>query len=254
VVGKGSRQFPGAFFLRALKMDIAVADRSQTVTIREGLREAWTEIIQADDYEAHMAAVGQAQANAELVGEYMGAQRLKPDASVLFAGAGTGQMFDFIPPAFFLPFKVTFADVNPRYLQRLAERLAGVEGLRYETLIDDLEQSALSRPFDFVVAVLVLEHVDWRKAVSTMCALAAKKVFVIIQENPENLPAAMTPNPRVPGTMKIFSRVHPALVPAAALEAEFDHYGFARTYSAHKIVLDNKKMLALGFLRGQLFT
>jgi hypothetical protein len=33
------------------------------------LREAWTHIVLADDLDAHMAAVGQAQANAALVGE-----------------------------------------------------------------------------------------------------------------------------------------------------------------------------------------
>lgn len=31
------------------------------------LRHAWTEVVVSDDYDAHMAAIGQAQANAELV-------------------------------------------------------------------------------------------------------------------------------------------------------------------------------------------
>jgi hypothetical protein len=40
------------------------------------LREAWTNLIQAADYEVHMASVGQAQANAKQVEEYFLAARL----------------------------------------------------------------------------------------------------------------------------------------------------------------------------------
>lgn len=214
---------------------------------RQRLREAWTEIIRPDDYEAHMAAVGQAQANAELVAEYLRAQALTPGISLLFVGAGTGQMFDFVSSELLLPFKVTFADINASYLERLTARL----GLRYETIVDDLEHSALAPAFDVVLAVLVLEHVDWRKAVSTMCALAVQKVFVVIQQNPPDLPSAMTPDKQVPGTMKIFTEIHPTLIPASELEAEFRRHSFAREYDSHRVVSDNKKMVALGFLRGR---
>jgi 2-polyprenyl-3-methyl-5-hydroxy-6-metoxy-1,4-benzoquinol methylase len=156
--------------------------------MREQLRKAWAEIIQPDDYEAHMAAVGQVQANAHLVAEYLRAHWSKPGASILFVGAGTGQMFDFISPELLLPFSLTFTDINAGYLQRLAARLAAVEGLRYKTLVDDLESTQISRVFDLTAAILVLEHVDWRKAVSTLCALTTHEALVVIQENPPDLP------------------------------------------------------------------
>jgi ubiquinone/menaquinone biosynthesis C-methylase UbiE len=213
------------------------------------LREAWTAIIRAEDYETHMAAVGQAQANAQLVADYFRARPPSPDAAVLFVGAGTGQMFDFVSPAFLLPYRTTFADINAGYLQRLSARLAAVEGLRRTTVVDDVEKSRLAPGFDAVVAVLVLEHVDWRKAVATMSRLAAERVFVITQENPPALATPMTESRTIPGTMNIFKEVHSQLIAASEIEAEFERHGFARDYAAEKIVADEKKMTGFGFRR-----
>ena len=99
--------------------------------MREKLREAWSKTITPEDYESHMAAVGQAQGNAALVAEYLQAHPPPRHASLLFAGAGTGQMFDFVSPEILLPFNVTFTDINAAYLNRLRSRLARVPGLRY---------------------------------------------------------------------------------------------------------------------------
>lgn len=211
------------------------------------LREAWTSIIRPEDYEAHMAAVGQAQANAKLVTEYFQQQALEAGATVLFMGAGTGQMFDFVSPAFLRPYRTTFADIHPGYLKRLEQRLRSAEGLRYATVVDDVERTALSGTFNLVVAVLLLEHVPWRKAVGVMCRLAMKKVFVVIQENPPELPTSLTPNRRIPGSMNIFSEIHPTLIPRQALLDEFRSYGFQACYSAERSVADDKKMLAISF-------
>ena len=213
------------------------------------LREAWTPIILAEDYEAHMAAVGQAQANAKLVAEYLAAQAPQEGASLLFLGAGTGQMFDIVQPTILLPYQTTFADINAAYLERLDERLRLVVGLRYATVVDDVEKTRLIPGFHTVLAVLLLEHVDWRKAASTIGSLASEQAFVIIQENPANLATAMTPSREITGSMKIFKEVHPALIPRGELVGEFASHGFALTYSAEKTVADDKKMLALGFAR-----
>jgi len=215
------------------------------------LREAWTTIIQAKDYEDHMAAVGQAQVNAGLVAEYLEAQRPAAEASLLFLGAGTGQMFDFVSPSVLLPYQTTFSDINGSYLERLSERLRTVEGLRYVTMVDDVEKTRLTPAFHTVLSVLLLEHVDWRKAVSTISSLAAERAFVIIQENPAALATAITPTREIAGTMRIFKEVHPSLIPRDELESEFARNGFVPIYSAEKVVLDNKKMLAIGFERTQ---
>jgi hypothetical protein len=217
--------------------------------MRSKLREAWTTIIQAKDYETHMAAVGQAQANAELVAEYFAAQPPAASASLLFLGAGTGQMFNFISSKILLPYKTTFADINAGYLECLDERLHEAEGLRYTTVVDDVEKTRLIPGFHTVLAVLLLEHVDWRKAVSIIAGLASQRAFVVIQENPAALATAITPTREISGTMKIFVEVHPGLIPRDELAAEFARRGFAVTYSVEKIVADEKKMLAFGFVR-----
>jgi hypothetical protein len=49
------------------------------------LREAWTKLIGIDDYEAHMALTGQAQANAELVTELFHSYQLTEPLSCLRA-------------------------------------------------------------------------------------------------------------------------------------------------------------------------
>jgi hypothetical protein len=213
------------------------------------LRDAWSRTITAEDYEAHMAAIGQAQANAALVAEYLQAQPPSRHSSLLFAGAGTGQMFEYVSPEILLPFNATFTDINAGYLNRLRTRLARAPGLRYSTVVDDLEQTTLSRQFDLVLAVLVLEHVEWRAALAALCKLTERELFVVIQENPPNDAMALTAIREIPETMKGFREVHPTLVPSNDLQSEMKKHSFRRTYSAQKMVADGKKMLALGFWR-----
>jgi Methyltransferase domain len=213
------------------------------------LRDAWSRTITAEDYEAHMAAIGQAQANAALVAEYLQAQPPSRHASLLFAGAGTGQMFEYVSPEILLPFNVTFTDINAGFLNRLRTRLARTPGLRYSTVVDDVEHTTLSRRFDLVLEVLVLEHVQWRVALATLCKLTERELFVVIQENPPDDAMALTAIRDVPETMKVFREVHPTRIPSSDLQSEMKRQGFRRTYAAHKMVSDGKKMVALGFWR-----
>jgi len=213
------------------------------------LREAWTSAIRAEDYEAHMAAIGQAQANAALVADFSRAHPPPADSAVLFAGAGTGQMFDFVPPSFLLPYRITFTDINPLYLERLSARLAAVEHLRYNTVVDDVEQTKLSPGFELILAVLVLEHVDWRKAVATLCSLSSARVFIVMQQNPPAAPAPMSATRPIPGSMNIFKQIHSQLLSPDEIATEFARQGFQLEYSANRMVADEKKMAALGFQR-----
>src|SRR5258706_8764724 len=93
-----------------------------TMKIEITLREAWSKIVTADDYEGHMAEVGQAQANAELVRDLICDLAPPQGAKVLFAGAGTGQMFDYIDGTLFAPFDMTFTDINESFLAHLAAK------------------------------------------------------------------------------------------------------------------------------------
>ncbi len=213
------------------------------------LREAWTTIVRPEDCDAHMAMVGQAQANSQLVADWLRSNPPKLDSSILFAGAGTGQMFDFLSPEFLSPYRVTFTDINSNFLRCLQSRVKSKVQLRFRTLVDDIERSRLTTRFTLAVAVLVLEHVNWHLAVATLCRLSSDSVFVIIQENPPRSTsrAASQSQPLV-DTLKIFREVHPMLVNRQELVQEFDHHGFDIAYSNEKVVLYEKKMIGLGFV------
>ena len=115
------------------------------------LHRAWTEIITAEDYEEHMASIGQAQAAAELTHRLIESASLRPGSRITIAGAGTGQMFDFLVLGVFGPHRLTCADLNPVFLARLRERLER-HGLEAEILEDDIERTALTPRPDLLLA------------------------------------------------------------------------------------------------------
>lgn len=207
------------------------------------LRHAWTAIIQPADYEAHMAANGQAQANADLARELFLVAPPPPGAAILFAGAGTGQMFDYLDPGILAPYRTTFTDINPDFLDSLEARLEPYE-LAFETLVDDIERPSVPGYFDLLIAVLLLEHVDWPTAVAALCRLATWRVFVVIQEDPPNLES----RPAV-GTMNVLRELHPRLVDRAELVRAFEKHGFRVHRISSREVADSKKMVAIEFVR-----
>ncbi len=210
------------------------------------LRDAWS-VITADDYDRHMAAVGQAEANAGIIREQFADHAPAPGAAILFAGAGTGQMFEFVSPEILRPFSTTFTDINESYLRKLRVRLGSCSGPNVRLLVDDVEHSAVGGRFALVIAVLVLEHVDITRAIATMCALAEARVFVIVQENPAELTTAMTREPV--GTMRVFRDVQPHLIAPADIERHFEAHGFRREWTTSRSVLDDKRMVGIEFRR-----
>jgi SAM-dependent methyltransferase len=201
------------------------------------LREAWAGHITADDYERHMAATGQPQANADLLAELFRDVPPARGARILFAGAGTGQYFDYWVPTALAHYKCVFADINPLYLDRLAGRLA------CETVVDDIEAPRVEGSLDLAIAMLVLEHVDWRRAVAGLCGVA-RRVFTVTQENPPGLNA----RPRL-GTLAVLQNYPPRLVERGELMAEFGGLGFELTRTSTREVRDGKKMVGLDFRR-----
>lgn len=197
-----------------------------------------------------MAAIGQAQANAELVKDFFERSASAPGYRVLFAGAGTGQWLEFTPPDFLYGLSVTFADINVAYLNLLSSRLSKFPKLAAEFRVDDIEASSLPAGFGVAIAVLVLEHVDWKKAVRTLCRLCSGTILAIIQENPPALSSAMTPSRPVAGSMSVFQEVHPTLLSKSELTAEFAAHGFFQKAQTERTVLDDKRMVALEFSRG----
>ena len=203
------------------------------------LRDAWQEVITVEDYERHMAAAGQVQANASLLEELFRDYAPRLGARILFAGAGTGQYLDYLPPNLLGRYRTTFADINPAYLARLAGRISGIE---IATVLDDVEDSALAGPFDLAIAILVLEHTDWRRAVDSLTRQAAR-VFTITQVNPPG----GSPN-RLQGSMTALAMVPPTPIDPAALIAAFESRDFRCYRQTERQVADGKTMLAMDFL------
>jgi 2-polyprenyl-3-methyl-5-hydroxy-6-metoxy-1,4-benzoquinol methylase len=204
------------------------------------LRDAWLTRIDPDDYEQHMAAAGQAQANASLLGDFLRDSPPPAGSPILFAGAGTGQLFDYMRPEALASYDVTFADINPVYLVRLAAR---TQTTRRRIAIDDIENPILRGPFDLIVAILVLEHVDWRRVVAAMCRRCEATIFTVIQQTP----TSQHPTGEPVGTMSILRDLRPQSIDPESLAAEFATHGFALHHTSARPVPGNKTMLAMKF-------
>jgi len=213
------------------------------------LRLAWTQIVTADDYEQHMAGIGQAQAAATLNRQIIEAAKPPDGSHVVIAGAGTGQMFDFLDPALFRSFRLTCTDLNRSFLARLEERLAE-HALRATILVDDIEQTALEPGPALLLATLLLEHIDWRRGVEVFAELRPTACGIIIQENPQGMTSAVTPGRSTPPSVaKAVETAHAKLVPLDELLAAFEERGYQRQVSYAEHAADGKRLIAVLFFR-----
>src|SRR5271157_1488699 len=156
-----SRSFTGRSLTVAVRRRAVTRLTYKDTAMDPALYRAWTQVVTADDYERHMAAIGQAQAGAELTRHIIQSAHPPHGGRVAIAGAGTGQMFDFLDPALLRPFHLTCSDLNPAFLTRLRKRL-NRHALAAEILEDDIERTALEPGPDLLLATLLLEHIDWR--------------------------------------------------------------------------------------------
>lgn len=203
------------------------------------LREVWIQQVAPDDYETHMAAVGQAQANAHLVRDLFEAAAIPEGSRVAIAGAGTGQLFDYLPAGYFDKYRLTCTDISVRLLDRLRERVA------CETVVDDIEDSALPPNPAMIIVVLVLEHVDYRRALASLARLLPERLILVIQENPPQMTTALTPGRPLPASLQVVGDAQPKLIPLAALTEEMQKIGFVSQKTVAVDVPDGKKMIGL---------
>jgi hypothetical protein len=149
-------------------------------------------------------------------------------------------MFNYLPEDHFAGLRLTCSDVNPSFLRRLRTRCV------CETVIDDIEDSQLSPGWDAIAVVLVLEHVDWRRAVLSLTRLQPDNLLFIVQRNPADAAAAVTPGRTPPGTMAIFAEeAPPHLIPIDELIAELSGQGFVLHRVESRPVQDGKAMVGL---------
>ena len=210
------------------------------------LKHGWQTIVTASDYDLHMSNVGQAQANAALTLELLQATQIPSNSHLKFAGAGTGQMFDFADFSVLNSFKVTFTDINADFLDQLSNRAQtkGIGG--FETLVEDVE---IATPADTVVLVLVLEHVDWRKALRSLAG--APRLLTITQENPPEFSSAVTPGRVLPESLvRAMEGEKPTLLAEHELAEAMQDLGFTVSYKQRVDVPDGKVMRGAVWVRG----
>ena len=210
--------------------------------MHSALRDAWKDQVLAEDYEAHMAAIGQARANAEHLRGMLLRYPPPPGALVWMAGAGPGQMFDYLPAELLSPWRLVCTDISQRFLAVLRGRYS-----RAECVVEDLLRPALAGECDTAVVVLVLEHIDWRRGVKALAARRPRQLFVVIQRNPEGMQSAVSPQRVLPGSMVVFGGTHPELLREEELVEAFAVEGYTLAERQASPVADGKTMLALVF-------
>ena len=214
-----------------------------------GLRRAWTQIVTCEDYEEHMASIGQAQAGADLTRQIIQSAHPPAGSRVVIAGAGAGQALDFLDAAVLRPYTLTFTDLNPVFLARLEKRLAE-RALAATILEDDIEHSAIEPGPDLLIAALLLEHIDWRRGVDAIAKLRPAACGIVIQENPAGMATAVTPGRAIPPSIaKAVEIGLPTLVAREDLVAALAMRGFACQHTWVREVADRKKLVALLFHR-----
>jgi SAM-dependent methyltransferase len=201
--------------------------------------------VDAADYELHMARIGQAEANARLTASWLSS--LDAAQPVLFAGSGPGQMLEYLPPLLLHGRGVTFSDINPSFLALAGRRLES-HNVVARLVTDNIEDSTLADAQPNVIIALVLEHVRWRTALQSLRRWRTQNALIIIQENPPQIDAAVTPGREVPGTMQVFrDTARPHLIPETELHAVMSELGFEVAGRDEALVADGKKMIACRF-------
>jgi len=212
-------------------------------------RRAWTEVVTAEDYDRHMAAIGQAAATAELLMNLLGQIPPSPRRRVLLLGGGTGWMFEHADVSPLVRVRLTVTDINAGFLELLRRR-ARSRGIEPEIVVDDLEDTRLAPGREVVLASLLLEHIDWRKGVAAIARLSPRSVVLVIQENPPGMSTSVTPGRTLPDSIARASLISSSrLVPRTELVAEFEGRGYRLIVEERRAVADSKTMVGLLFAR-----
>ena len=101
-----------------------------------------------------------------------------------------------------------------------------------------------------IVLVLVLEHVNWRRALQSLARLEPRDWIIVVQQNPPEFSNAVTPGRTPAGTMAVFAgAVKPQLLDRDELAAELSRLGWRLSEERSRAVADRKQMLGLRFTR-----
>ncbi len=215
-----------------------------------GERKGWTEIISPQELDNHMANIGQAEANAGIVKQMFKDHPLESGSKLVVPGCGTCQLFDYIIPSDLGKIELFFTDINPSYLSKVKERLAKFPGTKYHTIIDDIEKTRLKGKYEGALIILVLQHVEWKKALDSICNLRASKLYVIEQEQ-DPTQHTVTKSRQLSDSIRKYAEIaNPQLIPRKELVEYVGRKKYVIVGKYEKEVPDNKIMYGFVFERG----
>jgi len=216
------------------------------VKMPHGEREAWLDVVHPADLDSHMASVGQAEVNAAIVKEMFVRYPLAENAKLLIHGCGTCQMFDYVDLSVFGKSDITFADLSPRMLEVARKRLARFANSSHRIIVDDIESSSLHGRYDAVLLVLVLLHVNWKKALENILRLGISSLYIIEQSQRGTF--TMTSTTQTLPSMQRYQEVaSPLLVSPDDLSDFLGRRGFKMLWTTERQVPGSKSMLGFVF-------
>ena len=99
-----------------------------------------------------------------------------------------------------------------------------------------------------LMATLLLEHIDWRRGVEVLTGLEALACGIVMQENPPEFAAAVTPGRTLPPSLKkAVETAHATLVPREELVTAMAERGHRCVAMDSREVADGKRLVALLF-------
>ena len=212
-----------------------------------GERKGWMKIISVNDLDSHMAAIGQAQANAEIIQQMFRDYDLRKEAKLLISGCGTGQLFDYAKPSDLGDFELTLTDINSAYLSATEQRLGKFGGVKYNLKIDDIEATNLQGHYDGILIVLVLQHVEWKKALDSMSKLKPTRFYIIEQEQ-DPTQHFVTKSRKLSQAFQKYAEIaNPQLIPRNELIDYLKEKGYSNVKIYERQVPDNKTMVGFVF-------
>ncbi len=216
---------------------------------RNGERRAWLEILKPEELDLHMASIGQAEANADIVRQMFAAFPLPAGSKLLIHGCGSCQMLDFLSLADLGDVVFTCADLSPAMLEVGKQRLEKVHHVKYSVVVDDIENSALRGRYEAVLLVLVLLHVDWRKSLENMIRLQPRRFYIIEQEQASGVSPVTVKEKLLPSLENYRAITEMTLVPRPDLTDFMKARGFAMSWRVTQPVPGDKAMAGYVFGR-----
>ena len=210
-------------------------------------RRIWEEVITAEDLDAHMESIGQADANAKITRE-MFADFPISMGRILIPGCGTGQLFRLIGDIgeVFGYSTLVLNDVNEDFLGKAYDTCLSAGHTDAEPVKGAIEETDFE-PCNGALMVLVLEHIDWKKGLESVLKTGARNLYIIIQEQDIAATIVTTRKKLRPSIAKFIKVAHPQLIPREELTNFLAEQGYSCRKTYEREVQDGKKMIGMVF-------